>query len=180
MERDGSETVARWPAPIEKKSLSQIGAEFAAGGTPRAPSPDLAPLVQKLDQLIRENLGLQRRLALEEEAHASTSDRLDGAYRRIQELTEELAEALHQVEVAEREFTNFRAAYGRALESADHDALALRSALGEAQQALDTAPFRTFLAEARLAADRAPTYPAGTGSGRLSVDAPHRPPPPAA
>jgi len=178
MERDGSETVARWPAAAEAKSLSQVGAEFAAGGAPRAPSPDLAPLAQKLDQLIHENLDLRRRFALEEEAHAGTSDRLDGAYRRIQELTEELAEALRQVEVAEQEFTNFRAAYGRALESADHDALALRSALGEAQQALDTAPFRAFLAEARLAAERAPTYPAGTGSGRLPAEAPPQQSPP--
>jgi hypothetical protein len=172
MEQNGSETAACWPAAAEAKSLSQVGAEFAAGDVPRMPSPDLAPLAQKLDQLIRENLDLRRRLALEEEAHSGTSDRLDGAYRRIKELTEELAEALRQVEVAEREFTNFRAAYGRALESADHDALAVRSALGEAQQALDTAPFRAFLTEARLAADRAPDYPAGTGSGRLPADPP--------
>jgi DNA repair exonuclease SbcCD ATPase subunit len=174
MERDGSETVARRPVAAEGNSLSQIGAEFAAGGAGRMPSPGLVELAQKLDQLIRDNLDLQQRLALEEEAHAGTSDRLDGAYRRIQELTEELAEALHQVEVAEQEFTNFRAAYARALEACDHDALALRSALGEAQQALDTAPFRAFLTGARLTAERAPTNPVGTGSGRLPAETPHR------
>jgi len=180
MEQNGSETATGWLAVTEGKSLSQIGADFVAGGAAGVPSPDLAALAQRLDQLVRENVDLQRRFALEEEAHAGTSDRLDEAYRRIRELTEELAEALRQIELAEQEFTNFRAAYEHALEGADHDALALQSALGEAQQALDTAPFRTFLAEARVAADRAPAYPTGTGSGRLSTDAPHRPAPPTA
>jgi hypothetical protein len=94
------------------KSLSQIGADFAAGGVL---SPDLTQLAQKLDQLIRENLDLRRKLAAEEEAHSGTADRLDGAYQRIQELTEELAEALRQVELADQEFTNLRDAYARAL-----------------------------------------------------------------
>jgi len=154
------------------KSLSQIGADFAAGGVL---SPDLTQLAQKLDQLIRENLDLRRKLAAEEEAHSGTADRLDGAYQRIQELTEELAEALRQVELADQEFTNLRDAYARALNGAKHGALNLRSVVGEAHQALETAPFRVFLAEARLAANRTPPYPAGTGSGRLPADTPNRP-----
>jgi DNA repair exonuclease SbcCD ATPase subunit len=134
------------------------------------PQPDATD--QKLDRLLRENLELRRKLAAEEDTHAGTADRLDGAYQRIQELTEELAEALRQVELAEQEFINFRDAYARALGGANHDTL--RSALGEAHQALETAPFRAFLAEARLAANRAPPYPAGTGSGRLPEDTPSR------
>jgi hypothetical protein len=170
MEQNGRETATGWPAAAEGKSLSQIGADFAAGGAPRT---DLTQLAQNLDQLIRQNLDLQRRLALEEEEHAGTSDRLDDAYRRIQELTEELAEALRQVELAEQEFTNFRTAYARALDGAGHDALAL----GAAQQAFDAAPLRAFLAESRRAADRAPSAPTGTGSGRLLTGAPDRSPP---
>src|SRR5271170_3311661 len=138
MEWNGRETAIGGEI-ADGKSLSQIGADFAACGVL---SPDLTQLAQKLDRLIRDNLNLRRKLAAEEEAHAGTADGLDGAYQRIQELTEELAEALRQVELADQEFTNLRDAYARALDGANHDALNLRSVVGEAYQALETAPFR--------------------------------------
>ena len=146
--------------------LSQVCVEFACGGVPVA---ELAAMKESLERLNRENRELRRRLAVEEAAQEEAADRLDKAHRRIFELTEETAAAKRQAEAGEREFADFRAAYASALEGA-HD---LRGLADEARRAIadktpaPPRPFSAFLAEARLAADRAASLAgAGNGSGR--------------
>ena len=135
--------------------LSRVCVEFACGGMPLA---DLAQLKEALDRLNRENLDLRSKLAAEQSAQAGTARRLDAAYRRIYELTEEALAAQRLAEAARREFEDFRATYAKA-ESGN---AALRAALDAAR------PFGAFLAEAREAADEAAAVVGeGTGSGRL-------------
>jgi hypothetical protein len=151
--------------PVAKgNSLSQLCAQFAGSG---APLPNLIELIEKLERLMRENLELRRKLAIEEAAQDSTARHLDGAFRRIHELTEELAATQHQAGLVERELAELRAAYTRSLAGAGCADLALRSLLGEARPDRETPPLSTGLAEARLAANQAAPHLRGTGSGRL-------------
>ncbi|HTQ33884.1 MAG TPA: hypothetical protein VMI30_06910 [Stellaceae bacterium] len=147
--------------------LSQVCVEFACGGVPVA---ELAAMKESLERLNRENRELRRRLAVEEATQEDAAERLDKAHRRIFELTEETAAAKRQAEAAEREFADFRATYSGALEGA-HDLRRLvdeaRRAVADKTPAPPPRPFSAFLAEARLAADRAASFAgAGNGSGR--------------
>jgi len=165
--------VNRFRQTAEGTPLADICAELAGA---RLSLADLAVVKDTLDRLNRENGELRRKLAIGEAAQGSTARHLDGAFRRIQELTEELAEARRQVDMAVQEFTNFRDAYARALDGANHDDHVLRSVLEAAQRATaeqparPAAPFRALLAEARLGAIKAPPYFTGNGSGRLPTD----------
>jgi len=152
-------------------ALSQVCVEFSCGGIPLA---DLAQLKETLDRLNRENLELRRKLAVEEAAQAGTAHRLDAAYRRIYELTEEAASAQRLAAAAEQEFENFRAAYARVVDGVQHDNFDLRWALDEAKRSVAEQPsaearrpFSAFLAEARLGEDQAASFVGGgNGSGR--------------
>jgi hypothetical protein len=150
---------------VEGQPLSQVCIELICGGIPL---PDLATLKDQLGRLHRENLEFRRKLAVEEAAQASTACRLDAAFRRIHELTEELALARHQAEIAEQEFADFRTAYARIAEGVNHDKFALQRALDEAQRraaARSGQPFRKFLAEARSGLESPLSF--GNGSGRV-------------
>jgi hypothetical protein len=144
--------------------LSQVCTEFARG----VPRPaELAQMKDALDQLQRENRELRRQLTVEKAAQAEAAQRIETAYRRIYELTEEAARAQRQAEAAEREFEDFRAAYAEVLRGVQHNDFARRWGLDEAGAGIadkpsaikpSTAPrqpFSAFLAEARLAMGRA-------------------------
>src|SRR5580658_4284124 len=75
--------------------LSRICIEFACGGVPLA---ELASMKDALERLQRENRELCRKLAVEETAQVEAEQRLDAAYRRIYELTEEAASVQRQAE----------------------------------------------------------------------------------
>jgi septal ring factor EnvC (AmiA/AmiB activator) len=160
--------------------LSQVCIEFSCGGVPLA---DLARLKETLERLDRDNRELRRKLAVEEAAQASAERRLDDAYRRISELTEEALAAQRLAEAVERDFEAFRAAYAEMLGSARQDNVDLQRMLAAAQQCAGGTPpsearrpFSAFLAEARLAATQAAAFNAArTGSGRLT---PAEPAPP--
>ena len=155
--------------------LSQVCIEFACGGVPLA---DLAQIKDMLDRLNRDNLELRRKLALEEAAQASAAGRLDDAYRRIHELTQEAIAAQRLAQATEREFDEFRVAYVQALDGVKQSNNHLRSALDETKQraaAEARRPFSAFLAEARLATDKAAAGNSGLGSGQLRVVEPTEP-----
>jgi len=160
--------------------LSQICVEFSCGGVPLA---DLAQMKQTLERLNRENLELRRKLAVEEAAQAGTARRLDEAYRRIYELTEEAAAAQRIAEAVEQEFEDFRTVYARVVDGVRSDNIDPRWALDEAKPGIAeppvapvARPFSAFLAEARLAADQAASFVgAGTGSGKTPAADPLRP-----
>jgi len=155
--------------------LSQVCIEFACGGVPLA---DLAQLKDTLERLNRDNIELRRKLAVEEAAQASTARRLDDAYRRIYELTEEAIAAQRLAKAAEKEFEEFRTAYAQALDGMKQSNVDLRWALDEAKRsAVSEAhrPFRAFLAEARLGEGEAAAFNSGVGSGRLRVVEPGEP-----
>jgi hypothetical protein len=80
--------------------LSQICIEFACGGVPLAV---LAQMKESLERLNRDNLELRRKVAADEVARAGGETRLDAAYRRIHELTQEALAARRQADAAERE-----------------------------------------------------------------------------
>lgn len=143
--------------------LSQVCIEYSCGGVPLA---DLARFKESLERLNRENLELRRKLAVEEAAQSATALRLDEACRRIFELTEEAAAAQRMAETVEREFEEFRAAYAAADAAAGRDQGGAPRAPQEVPAEMRR-PFSAFLAEARIAADRAAaTIGAGNGSGR--------------
>jgi len=153
-------------------ALSQVCIEFSCGGVPLA---DLAQLKDTLARLNRENLDLRRKLAVEEAAQVGAARRLDEAYRRIYELSEAAASAQRLAEAAQREFADFRAAYARVVDGAQHDNFDLRWALEEAKRGVAELPaaearrpFSAFLAEARLGADQAASFVGGgSGSGKV-------------
>jgi hypothetical protein len=149
---------------VEGLPLSQVCVEFAGGGAPLA---GLVNTRDTLERLQRENRELRRKLAVEEAAQAEAEQRLDTAYRRIYELTEEAASAQRQVEAAEREFEDFRAAYAEVLRGVQHANFNRRWGLDEAgpdmadkPSAMPRRPFSAFLAEARL----------GAGNGRVAAN----------
>jgi hypothetical protein len=160
---------------VDGLPLSQICIEFACGGVPLA---DLANMKDTLERLQRENRELARRLTVEGAAQAEAAQRLDAAYRRIYELTEEAASAQRLAAAAEREFEDFRAAYAEVLRGVQHDNFDRRWGLGEASPgvadtppAMPRRPFSAFLAEARLGADKAAAFAsAGNGSGRVAAN----------
>jgi len=160
---------------VEGMPLSQVCIEFACGGVPLA---DLANMKDTLERLQRENRELKRRITVEEAAQAAAAQRLDAAYRRIFELTEEAASAKRITEAAKREFDDFRTAYSEVLTGIQHDNFELHWALEEVKRNLDEKPpaaprrpFSAFLAEARLAADQAAAFAgAGNGSGRVAAN----------
>jgi hypothetical protein len=154
---------------VEGMPLSQICTEFAGGGAPLA---DLANMRDTLQRLQRDNRELRRKLAVDEAAQAEAEQRLDTAYRRIYELTEEAASAERRAEAAEREFEDFRAAYAEVLRGVQYNNFARRWGLDEANPgiadkppAMPRRPFSAFLAEARLGADKAAAF-ASTGKRR--------------
>ena len=157
--------------------LSQVCIEFACGGVPLA---DLADMKDTLERLQRENRELRRKLVVEEAAQAAAGQRLDAAYQRICELTEEAAAAQRVAEAAEREFEDFRAAYAEVLRGVRHDDFDRRWGLDEGSAgiadkppAMPRRPFSAFLAEARLAANKAAAFAgAGNGSGRVAAKDP--------
>jgi hypothetical protein len=160
---------------VEGTPLSQVCLEFACGGVPLA---ELAAMKENLERLRRENLDLRRELTVNESAQAETARRLDAAYRRIYELTEQAAAAQRLAEAIEREFADFRAAYARAVDGIMRENVDVRSALGEAERSIaqPVRPFSAFLAEARLAADKAASFTGvGNGSGRAPVSDPSAP-----
>jgi hypothetical protein len=153
--------------------LSQVCTEFARGG-PHPAEP--AQMKDALDQLQRENRELRRQLAVEKAAQAEAAQRLETAYRRIYELTEEAARAQRQAQAAEREFEDFRAAYAEVLRGVQHNDFARRWGLDEANSGmadkLSTMPRRPFsavLAEAR-AMDG--TASGNTGNSRVAANDP--------
>jgi len=156
--------------------LSQVCLEYACGGLPLA---ELARFKETIDRLNRENLELRRKLAVEEAAQSATARRLDEACRRIFELTEEAAASQRVAEAIEREFEEFRAAYAKAIDegrlAAAAHLLMLKATAG--QEASGTRrPFSAFLAEARLAADRAAAaVGGGNGTGRRPANDPGQP-----
>jgi hypothetical protein len=162
---------------IEGLPLSQVCIEFACGGVPLA---DLANMKDMLERLQRENRELRRKLTVEEAAQAEAAQRLDAAYRRIYELTEEAASAQRLVAATEREFEDFRAAYSEVLRGVRHADFNERWGLSEASPtiadkppAMPRRPFSAFLAEARLDADKAAAFAsAGNGSGRVAANDP--------
>jgi hypothetical protein len=163
---------------VEGLPLSQVCIEFACGGVPVA---DLANMKDTLERLQRENRELRRKLTVEEAAQTEAARRLDAAYRRICELTEEAASALRLAAAAEREFEDFRAAYAEVLRGVQHDNFARRWGLDETgpviadkpPPAMPRRPFSAFLAEARLGADKAAAFAgAGNGSGRVAANDP--------
>jgi septal ring factor EnvC (AmiA/AmiB activator) len=156
---------------VEGLPLSQVCIEFACGGVPLA---DLAQMKDTLERMNRDNLELRRKLAVEEAAQASTARRLDDAYHRIYQLTEEAMAARRLAEAAEQEFEEFRAAYAEALDSMKQSNAGLRSALDEAKRSARR-PFSALLAEARLAAGEAAAFNSGVGSGRLRLVDPGEP-----
>lgn len=154
---------------VEGLPLSQVCVEFACGGVPL---DDLARMKDMLQHLNRDNLEMRRKLAVEEAAQTSTARRLDDAYRRIQQLTEEALAAQRLAEAAQREFEAIRDAYAEALDGMKQSNAGLRSALDETKRR-DRRPFNAFLAEARLAAGQAAAV--DSGSGRLPVAEPAEP-----
>lgn len=155
--------------------LSQVCIEFACGGVALA---DLAQIKETLERLNRENLELRRKLAVEEAAQASAARRLDDAYHRIHQLTQEAMAAQRLAEAAEQEFEAFRAAYAQALDGMKQSNVDLRSALDDTKRraaAEARRPFAAFLAEARLATSEAAAVNSGVGSGRLRVVEPTEP-----
>jgi hypothetical protein len=160
---------------VEGLPLSQVCIEFACGGLPLA---DLANMKDTLERLQRENRELRRRVTVEEAAQAEAAQRLDAAYRRIYELSEEAAAAQRLTEATEREFEDFRAAYAEVLRGVQYNDFDQRWGLGEASSdaadkppAMPRRPFSAFLAEARLAADKAAAFAsAGNGSGRVAAN----------
>jgi chromosome segregation ATPase len=156
---------------VEGLPLSQVCLEFACGGVPLA---DLAQVKDTLERLNRDNLELRRKLAIEEAAQANTARSLDDAYRRIYQLTEEAMAAQRLAEAAEREFSEFRAAYAEALDSMKQSNAGLRSALDEAKRSARR-PFSATLAEARLASSETAAFNSGNGSGRLRLVDPGEP-----
>ena len=162
---------------VEGLPLSQVCIEFACGGLPLA---ELADIKDTLQRLSRENRELRRKLAVEEATQGDAAQRLDEAYKRIYELTEEAAAAQRIAKTVEREFEEFRAAYTRVVEGVQHENVDLRWALDEAKRtaqegppAIPRRPFSAFLTEARLGADRAASFAsAGNGAGRTPANDP--------
>ena len=160
---------------VEGLPLSQVCIEFACGGVPLA---ELANMKETLERLQHENRELRRRLTVEETAQAEAAQRLDAAYRRIYELTEEAASAQRVTKATEREFEDFRSAYAEVVNGIQRDNFDLRWALEEVKRNIDETPaaaarrpFSAFLAEARLAADKAAAFAgAGNGSGRVAAN----------
>ncbi|HWD60313.1 MAG TPA: hypothetical protein VG308_18665 [Stellaceae bacterium] len=154
----------------EAAPLSRICQEYAGSAAPLA---DLAKYQDGIDRLNRENAELHKKLAAEQAAHSVAARRLDAAYRRVYELTEEALAARRLAEAAQREFEEFRAAYAQLVEGVRDDNSGLRWALDEARRDMAAHPARTaarpfsdFLAEARQAADDAAAVLGdGTGSG---------------
>jgi hypothetical protein len=155
--------------------LSQVCAGVATVPVPLADQPMLK---DKLDELNRENLELRRKLAIEEAAQASTARCLDAAFRRVHELTGELAAAQYRAETAEQEFAAFRAVYARIIDSVNHDKFAIQTSLDEAQRRAAQRPttpaatpsFARYLSEARFG--NGPGTPFPNGSGRLPTAEP--------
>ena len=144
-------------------AVSQVCIEFACGGLPLA---ELANMKATMERLDRENRELRRKLAAEETARQEAAQRLDGAYRRIYELTEEAAAAERLAEALGREFEDFRAAYAIRDEGDATDRRIATLAAGPWRS------FSAFLAEARLGADDAASFAdtgTGSGSGRKVV-----------
>jgi hypothetical protein len=162
---------------VDGVPLSQVCIEFACGGVPLA---DLANMKDTLGRLQGENRELRRKLTVEEAAQAEAGQRLDAAYRRIYELTEEAASAQRLAETAEREFEDFRAAYAEVLRGVQHNNFDRRWGLDEANPdiadkppAMPRRPFSAFLAEAHLGVDKAAAFAsAGNGSGRVAANDP--------
>jgi hypothetical protein len=154
---------------VDGLPVSRVCIEFACGGATPA---ELAEMQAALERLDRENRELRRRLAVEQTAQAAAAGRLDNAYRRICELTEEAAAAQRLVEAVEREFADFRDAYAQVLKSVrlpNYDARWAPDAASAAtdRPPLPQRPFSALLTEARLAADQAASVAgAGNGSGR--------------
>jgi hypothetical protein len=161
---------------VEGLPLSQVCIEFACGGVPLA---DLANMKETLERLQRENRELRRKLTVEEAAQAEAAQRLDAAYRRIYELTEEAGAAQRFADAVRREFEDFRAAYAEVLNGMEHENFDLRWMLDDAKRSLAdkpaavVRPFSAFLAEARLGEDKAAAFAgAGNGSGRIAANDP--------
>ena len=155
--------------------LSRVCIEFACGGVPLA---DLAQMKDMLERLNRDNLELRRKLAVEEAAQTSAARRLDEAYHRIHQLTQEAMAAQRLAEATEQEFEEFRAAYAAALDGMKQNNVQLRWALDDTRQraaAEARRPFSALLAEARLATDVAAAVNSGVGSGKLRVVEPGEP-----
>lgn len=89
--------------------VSQVCLEFACGGVPLA---ELAKMKDSLEQLSRENAELHRRLTAGTAAQAGAQGRLDAAYRRIHELTQEMLAARREAGTAEEDFAGDRSTLG--------------------------------------------------------------------
>jgi hypothetical protein len=150
---------------VEGTPVSRVCIEFACGGVPLSELAEMKATIERLD---RENRALRRGLAVEEAAQAEAAGRLDNAYRRIYELTEEAAAAQRRVETAEQGFADFRETHAQVLKSAPAK---YDSASSIRKPAMQRHPFSAVLTEARLAADRAASFAgAGSGSGRIAAD----------
>jgi hypothetical protein len=156
---------------VDGLPLSQVCFEFACGGVLPA---DLVKMQTTLERLQSENRELRRKLAIGAVAQAEAAQRLDAAYQRIYELTEEAASAQRKIEAAEREFEDFRAAYAEVLGGIHRDGFDRRWGLDEvAPGTADKAPrrpFSAFLAEARLAADKAAAFTRAGNNGRVAAN----------
>ena len=150
---------------VEGTPVSQVCIEFACGGVSLSALAETKATIERLD---RENRELRGRLTVEVAAQAEAAGRLDNAYRRIYELTEETAAARRLVDTAEQEFADFREAYAQLLKSAPPPRC---DGAGTRKPAMPWRPFSPVLAEARLGADRAASFAGGgNGSGRIAAD----------
>ena len=83
--------------------LSQVCIEFACGGVPLAV---MAQMKESLERLSRDNRELRQRQAADEAARARVEVRLDAAYRRVHELTQQVLAAQRAAAAAEPEFAD--------------------------------------------------------------------------
>jgi septal ring factor EnvC (AmiA/AmiB activator) len=139
--------------------LSQVCIEFAGRDYDGCgPIADSARWHEKLDRLNQENLDLRRTLEVEEGRRISTVRRLQEAERRVRDLSNELLAAQRRASEIERQFADFRSAYGQILDGANREEFEQASRTAADRQIQRAAPpFRKFLAAARQRADQAET-----------------------